>query len=471
MRRAEVGVRSGRRCCRQGKHLRARQVRRGERLFALPGGRSPPMMTAVSLGTTGMTESKKAMARITSRNHHSPPTSSSHSVEVGDPVAEPTEEVAEDVAEQGSAHQAPDAIRPRIQRGSTGRRGELLESTIFRCRAVSSRSRCATRRGRSRRQAARCGEPQPAGRSSRPALRGATALTTSLPRRTPPSITTSTWSPTVSAIVGQHADRGGRTVEVVATMVRHRDRRDAGIDRPLGIIDAITPLSMNGPPHCSRSQATSSQVGGGVCIHLAVRLEERRRAALPEVAKLGTSRPAADPRPSPTQQPSWFGDQRREGAASSSATSMRCGDQRAAPVAGMRERPVEWSGSARLRRPTCGPVDAGDEGVAPAGPIGLEEGLRLAAITSSIGLLANELSPDDATPAPLPGPRRPHRRDGPPGRPSARSAPASRSLTHHRRRHVPVAGWPATTGKNQLGERCAMVVDRRSRSEPAMRAA
>ena len=29
----------------------------------------------------------------------------------------------------------------------------------------------------------------------------------------------------------------------------------------------ITPLSMNGPPHSSRSQAMSSQVGGGVPIH------------------------------------------------------------------------------------------------------------------------------------------------------------------------------------------------------------
>ena len=28
-----------------------------------------------------------------------------------------------------------------------------------------------------------------------------------------------------------------------------------------------TPLSMNGPPHCSRIQATSSQVGNGDCIH------------------------------------------------------------------------------------------------------------------------------------------------------------------------------------------------------------
>ncbi|SKS20389.1 Uncharacterised protein [Mycobacteroides abscessus subsp. abscessus] len=29
----------------------------------------------------------------------------------------------------------------------------------------------------------------------------------------------------------------------------------------------ITPLSMNGPSHCSRIQRTSSQVGAGVPIH------------------------------------------------------------------------------------------------------------------------------------------------------------------------------------------------------------
>jgi hypothetical protein len=29
----------------------------------------------------------------------------------------------------------------------------------------------------------------------------------------------------------------------------------------------VTPLSMNGPSHWARSQATSSQDGGAVCIH------------------------------------------------------------------------------------------------------------------------------------------------------------------------------------------------------------
>ena len=29
----------------------------------------------------------------------------------------------------------------------------------------------------------------------------------------------------------------------------------------------VTPLSMNGPPHCSRSQATSSHEGGAEAIH------------------------------------------------------------------------------------------------------------------------------------------------------------------------------------------------------------
>ena len=29
----------------------------------------------------------------------------------------------------------------------------------------------------------------------------------------------------------------------------------------------MTPLTMNGAPYCSRSQAMSAQLAGGVCIH------------------------------------------------------------------------------------------------------------------------------------------------------------------------------------------------------------
>ena len=62
-------------------------------------------------------------------------------------------------------------------------------------------------------------------------------------------------------------DGGRRAVEVVAPVVRDRD----GASRPastarLASSIRVTPLSMNAPSHCSRSQATSSQLGGGVCI-------------------------------------------------------------------------------------------------------------------------------------------------------------------------------------------------------------
>ena len=67
-------------------------------------------------------------------------------------------------------------------------------------------------------------------------------------------------------------------VEVVAAVVRDRDRGErrrrprAGRHRR-----GMTPLSMNGPSHCSRSQRRSSQVGGRRLHPLAVGAEERRR--------------------------------------------------------------------------------------------------------------------------------------------------------------------------------------------------
>src|SRR4029450_8518754 len=74
----------------------------------------------------------------------------------------------------------------------------------------------------------------------------ARALATSPPRRMPPSISTSTWSPTPPAPAapvhqpphlvparlghrGQGTDRRRGAVEVVAAVVGHRDRGDAGV--------------------------------------------------------------------------------------------------------------------------------------------------------------------------------------------------------------------------------------------------
>ena len=95
----------------------------------------------------------------------------------------------------------------------------------------------------------------------------ATAFTTSLPRRMPPSSTTSTWLPTASAMPGSERIGAGVVsrllppwldTEMAATPAS--TARRASSTRP-------TPLSMTGPPHSAQSQATSSHVGSGVCIH------------------------------------------------------------------------------------------------------------------------------------------------------------------------------------------------------------
>ena len=67
--------------------------------------------------------------------------------------------------------------------------------------------------------------------------------------------------------VGRQAERpgeSGRHQNVASNQIV--DRSAAQTDQR-GIDARITPLSMNGPPHSSRSQAMSSQVGGSVPIH------------------------------------------------------------------------------------------------------------------------------------------------------------------------------------------------------------
>ena len=96
-------------------------------------------------------------------------------------------------------------------------------------------------------------------------------MTTSEPRRTPPSITTSTWPSTASAI--------GLTIRIAAgvpsRLLPPWLETDSAVTPASTARSASstrhTPLSMNGIPliwvHCSRIQATSSQDGGGVVIH------------------------------------------------------------------------------------------------------------------------------------------------------------------------------------------------------------
>ena len=77
---------------------------------------------------------------------------------------------------------------------------------------------------------------------------------------------------------GQRADRGRRAVEVVAAVVGDRDRVDAD-RRPRAAASStrMTPLSMNGPSHCSRSQATS--VPATAAASASTRRRRRRRSA------------------------------------------------------------------------------------------------------------------------------------------------------------------------------------------------
>ncbi|GAA2882287.1 hypothetical protein GCM10020220_085740 [Nonomuraea rubra] len=56
----------------------------------------------------------------------------------------------------------------------------------------------------------------------------------------------------------------------------------------------LMPLTMNGPPHRSRIHSTSSQVGGGVCIHLPY-VPKNVGAGCPAGTTLGTVRSGRRP--------------------------------------------------------------------------------------------------------------------------------------------------------------------------------
>ena len=186
----------------------------------------------------------------------------------------------------------------------------------------------------------------------------------------------------------------------------------------------ITPLSMNGPSHCSRSQRRSSQLGGGVT---SIRRRRRRTcgAARRGRATLGTVRSGgrrlaklqSQPRPG----------ERLRGEPQHRAQVHLLGDLWAAPVAAVRERPVERddqpdrAGGARALDPLA-------RSLARAGPVELEEHLAgwprrpprsACSRTSSVPSRCRARPPRARPP--------PRRRDGPTARRSARSGPAARS--------------------------------------------
>src|ERR1700733_16202008 len=95
----------------------------------------------------------------------------------------------------------------------------------------------------------------------------ASALTTSLPRRTPPSSKTSIWSPTASTTAGSARIDAGVPSRLFPPWFDTQIAETPASTALLASSTRITPLSMNRPPPTSRNQAMSSQVGGGVLIH------------------------------------------------------------------------------------------------------------------------------------------------------------------------------------------------------------
>ena len=166
----------------------------------------------------------------------------------------------------------------------------------------------------------------------------ATAFTTSPPRRTPPSSSTSTWSPTAVGDRRQRPDRGRGAVEVVAAVVGHRDRADAGVHRPLRVVHPDHALEQEraAPLLAQPGQVVPARRRG---LHpLAVRVEERRRvlAGQGHVRHAEVRRPAGPRVPGQPAGP----DDRLRGVPHHGPQVDPVRDRRAAPVPRMREGPV-----------------------------------------------------------------------------------------------------------------------------------
>ena len=146
---------------------------------------------------------------------------------------------------------------------------------------------------------------------------------------------------------------------------------------------------MNGPPHCSRSQAMSAQVGGGVSIHSPYTEERGRRA--PGAAMLGTVRSGRPPYGA-TRGHNRAGDALR-GEPEQGPQVYLLRYRRAAPVPAVGERPVQGDDQAlgaglagalralRRSRPSCLTSRSG------------RTASGLASATRSTGMLPNELRP------------------------------------------------------------------------------
>src|SRR5699024_4378003 len=149
---------------------------------------------------------------------------------------------------------------------------------------------------------------------------------------------TSIWSPTASTTAGRARIVAGVPSRLLPPWLDTEIALTPASTARLASSTRMTPLSRNGPPHCSRSQATSCQVGSAVPIHSPY-------ARLRPVPDLGLE-------------------------------VHRRRDRRRAPVATVGERPVERDDEADRAGPP-GPLHPGQDVVLRPGPVELEERLRV----------------------------------------------------------------------------------------------
>ena len=74
------------------------------------------------------------------------------------------------------------------------------------------------------------------------------AFSTSVPRRTPPSISTGIRPATCAATSGSAVEPGRRGVELAAAVVRHDDPVGTGLHRQLGVLGREDALHHDGKP-------------------------------------------------------------------------------------------------------------------------------------------------------------------------------------------------------------------------------
>jgi len=157
-------------------------------------------------------------------------------------------------------------------------------------------------------------------------------------------------------------------------VIRHRDRRDARVDRTLGLVDPVDALHHEVPVPLF-TQPRHVGPGGRRCLHpVDVGIEETGHGVVADRVVRHTER-GETPRERPLEGPARADDSLVEVPREDSEVHL-LGDVGTAPVAGGVERPVEGEddpdGAGGL-----GPLESGDHRVLVAGPIDLEERLAV----------------------------------------------------------------------------------------------